>query len=92
MMKTTTALYERISQERQSEIYGLSIQHQKEILEKFANQNGFTPFRHFTDIGVSGTHFDRPGDLESTGRGAHPAHRCLRPFHRAEVHGHFPPG
>ena len=61
MMKTITALYERISQERQSEIYGLSIQHQKEILEKFANQNGFTPFRHFTDIGVSGTHFDRPG-------------------------------
>ena len=60
-MKATTALYERISQKRQSEIYGLSIQHQKEILEKFANQNGFTPFRHFTDIGVSGTHFDRPG-------------------------------
>ena len=52
-MKATTALYERISQKKQSEIYGLSIQHQKEILEKFANQNGFTPYRHFTAILMS---------------------------------------
>lgn len=63
-MKKHTALYERISRKGQPEIYGLSIEHQKELLESFADKNGFTPFRHYTDIGISGTHFDRPSFQE----------------------------
>ena len=31
------------------------------MLEEYARRNGFTRFRHFTDDGISGTRFDRPG-------------------------------
>jgi site-specific DNA recombinase len=31
------------------------------MLEDYARQNGFLRFRHYTDDGVSGTRFDRPG-------------------------------
>ena len=31
------------------------------MLEDYAHQNGFLRFRHYTDDGVSGTRFDRPG-------------------------------
>ena len=31
------------------------------MLEDYAQRNGFPRFRHFTDDGVSGTRFDRPG-------------------------------
>ena len=33
----------------------------KALLEAFAEKNGFTGIRHFTDDGISGTTFDRPG-------------------------------
>ena len=40
-----------------------SISHQKQMLEDFARRNGLPNPTHFTDDGVSGTRFDRPGFL-----------------------------
>ena len=63
-----TALYERLSrddfgkdddQQRESN----SISNQKAMLEDFAARQGFTNIVHFTDDGISGTCFDRPGFL-----------------------------
>ena len=63
-----TALYERLSrddfgkdddQQRESN----SISNQKAMLEEFAVRQGFTNIVHFTDDGISGTCFDRPGFL-----------------------------
>lgn len=39
----------------------ISIAHQKKILEDYAHRNGFQNIRHFTDDGVTGTVFNRPG-------------------------------
>ena len=36
---------------------------QKQMLEEFARRNGLPNPTHFTDDGVSGTRFDRPGFL-----------------------------
>jgi len=58
--KGLTALYLRLSKD--DEIKGgdsLSIKHQREILEKFAKNNGFTNICCFADDGVSGTTFQR---------------------------------
>ena len=49
----------------------MSIENQKRILEDYAQKNGFTNIRHFTDDGVRGTTFKRPGldaMLEEIGR------------------------
>ena len=63
-----TALYERLSrddfgkdddQQRESN----SISNQKAMLEEFAARQGCTNIVHFTDDGISGTCFDRPGFL-----------------------------
>ena len=63
-----TALYERLSrddfgkdddQQRESN----SISNQKAMLEDFARRNGLPNPTHFTDDGISGTRFDRPGFL-----------------------------
>ena len=60
--------YERLSrddfgkdddQQRESN----SISNQKAMLEEFAARQGFTNIVHFTDDGISGTCFDRPGFL-----------------------------
>ena len=54
------ALYSRLSKDdemRQGD--SISIKHQREILEKFAKNNGFTNIAHFVDDGVSGTTFER---------------------------------
>ena len=40
-----------------------SISNQKAMLEEFAARQGFTNIVHFTDDGISGTCFDRPGFL-----------------------------
>ena len=40
-----------------------SISNQKKMLEDFARRNGLPNPTHFTDDGVSGTRFDRPGFL-----------------------------
>jgi len=56
-----TALYERLSREDGDNQESNSIQTQKQILEKYAEQNGLTPYRHFSDDGHSGKDFDRFG-------------------------------
>lgn len=55
-----TALYERLS--RDDDLVGdsNSIVNQKEMLEKYANDNGFENCQHYTDDGWSGGNFERP--------------------------------
>jgi len=59
-----TALYERLSREDGDNAESQSIATQKAILEKYAEQNGLTPYRHFSDDGFSGKDFDRPAFQE----------------------------
>ena len=59
-----TALYERLSRDDDVEGESNSIQNQKKLLEEYAKQHGFPNPVHFTDDGISGTCFDRPGFLE----------------------------
>jgi len=56
-----TALYERLSRDDDMEGESNSIVHQKQLLEDYASRNGYTHPVHFTDDGVSGSRFDRPG-------------------------------
>ncbi|MCL2615421.1 MAG: recombinase family protein, partial [Dehalococcoidia bacterium] len=56
-----TALYERLSKDDEQKSDSVSIAHQKQILEDYARKNGFLNIRHFTDDGVRGTTFKRPG-------------------------------
>ncbi|MCL1883170.1 MAG: recombinase family protein [Defluviitaleaceae bacterium] len=60
-----TALYERLSigdekHRRGGEDSG-SIQNQKEQLEQYAKENGFTNIKHYTDDDETGRFFDRDG-------------------------------
>jgi len=62
MTKTKiTPLYERLSRDDELSGESFSIQNQKAMLEDYARRNGFPNPTHFTDDGISGTHFDRPG-------------------------------
>ena len=56
-----TALYERLSRDDDQQGESNSISNQKSYLEDTATRNGHTNLRHFTDDGVSGSRFDRPG-------------------------------
>ena len=58
-----TALYERLSRDDDLQGESNSISNQKKLLEEFAARQGFTNIVHFTDDGISGTCFDRPGFL-----------------------------
>ena len=55
-----TALYMRLS--RDDETYGdsVSIETQRMILKKYADENGFTNCTEYVDDGYSGTNFERP--------------------------------
>ena len=55
-----TALYERLSRDDEQSGDSNSIVNQKKMLERFANEQGFTNLHHYTDDGWSGTNFDRP--------------------------------
>jgi len=55
------ALYERLSHDDEQQGESNSILNQKRILEDYALSHGMTLYRHFTDDGISGTRFDRPG-------------------------------
>ena len=62
MLKTKiTPLYERLSRDDELQGESNSISNQKQMLEDYAHQNGFPNPTHFTDDGISGTCFDRPG-------------------------------
>ena len=58
-----TPLYERLSRDDELQGESNSISHQKQMLEEFARRKGLPNPTHFTDDGVSGTRFDRPGFL-----------------------------
>lgn len=56
-----TPLYERLSRDDELQGESNSISNQKLMLEDYARRNGFPRPTHFTDDGISGTRFDRPG-------------------------------
>ena len=65
MAKTKiTALYERLSHEDEQSGESNSISNQKKQLEDYAHRNKLPNIQHFTDDGISGTRFDRPGYLD----------------------------
>ncbi len=55
-----TALYCRLSRDDELQGDSNSIIHQKEILKKYADDNGFKNTEFFVDDGYSGTTFNRP--------------------------------
>lgn len=55
-----TALYCRLSRDDELQGDSNSIIHQKEILKKYAKDNGFKNTEFFVDDGYSGTNFNRP--------------------------------
>ena len=52
-----TALYCRLSRDDESQGDSNSITNQKNILQKYADDNGFTNTEFFVDDGFSGTNF-----------------------------------
>ena len=56
-----TALHERLSRDDELQGESNSIINQKKILEEYAKKNHLENIVHFTDDGISGTQFDRPG-------------------------------
>jgi len=59
-----TALYCRLSRDDEQAGESNSIKNQKDILEKYAKDNGFGNIRFFVDDGFSGVSFTRPGFME----------------------------
>lgn len=55
-----TALYCRLSRDDELQGDSNSIRNQKAILQKYADDNGFTNAQFFVDDGYSGTNFNRP--------------------------------
>ncbi|MCD8214573.1 MAG: recombinase family protein [Clostridiales bacterium] len=55
-----TALYCRLSRDDEYSGDSMSIQTQKSMLKRYAEENGFTNCEYFIDDGWSGTSFDRP--------------------------------
>ena len=61
--KKITPLYERLSRDDELQGESNSISNQKKLLEEYAVGHGLPNPTHFTDDGISGTRFDRPGFL-----------------------------
>lgn len=59
--KQIIALYERLSVDDHSTQESDSISFQKQFLEGFCLKNGYLPYQHYTDDGISGADFSRPG-------------------------------
>ena len=58
-----TPLYVRLSRDDELQGESNSISNQKKLLEEYAVGHGLPNPTHFTDDGISGTRFDRPGFL-----------------------------
>lgn len=56
-----TALYERLSRDDELQGESNSISNQKRMLMDYAREHSLPNPTHFTDDGISGTRFDRPG-------------------------------
>ena len=59
-----TALYLRLSNEDDLEGESNSIQNQRSMLKKYADDHGFRNIRFFVDDGYTGTNFNRPAMQE----------------------------
>lgn len=64
MIGKQTILYARLSQDDGSQGDSNSIQNQRLILEKYANDNGFENTIFLSDDGYSGTNFERPSFIQ----------------------------
>ena len=64
LMEKWAALYVRLSRDDDNEGDSNSIQHQKQILEKYAKDHSITNYKFYVDDGYSGTSFNRPGFQE----------------------------
>ena len=53
-------LYFRLSQEDERQGESVSIENQRTILRKYAEEHGFQIYDEYIDDGVSGTTFERP--------------------------------
>ena len=69
-----TLLYVRLSNEDKREGTSLSIQHQEEMLQDYAEKQGFRNPLFLYDDGVSGIKTNRPGLLK-----AHRKRICVKP-------------
>lgn len=58
------AFYCRLSRDDDNEGDSNSIQHQKQILERYARDHGIEQYRYYVDDGYTGTNFQRPGFKE----------------------------
>lgn len=56
----TTALYCRLSKDDERQGESLSIETQKSMLVRFAQENGLIPYEIYVDDGYSGLNFERP--------------------------------
>ena len=61
-------LYGRLSQEDELKGDSNSIQNQRMLLEKYAQENGFVNVKFLYDDGYSGTNFNRPAWSEIMAR------------------------
>ena len=59
-----TALYCRLSQEDMRDGESLSIENQRIILQKYADDHGFLNCKFYVDDGYSGANFNRPAYQE----------------------------
>lgn len=48
-----TALYERLSRDDELQGESNSIRNQKQLLENYANKNGYTNIQHFTEMKIA---------------------------------------
>ena len=58
--KYSTALYMRLSRDDENFGDSVSIETQRIVLQKFAQENGLFVFDEYVDDGWSGTNFERP--------------------------------
>ena len=56
----TTALYCRLSKDDERQGESLSIETQKSMLVRYAQENGLLPYEIYVDDGYSGLNFERP--------------------------------
>ena len=56
-----TVLYQRLSVDDDKDKESNSITNQRNLLEKYAESNDFTPYINIQDDGYSGTNWNRPG-------------------------------
>ncbi len=56
-----TAAYERLSRDDELQGPSNSIRNQQSMLEEYASRHNLGNLKHYTDDGISGTRFDRPG-------------------------------